>query len=138
MVRIKLDHNTLSISTIVERLTKAKVKDCFEEEGTLYVIINPGQLGKAIGKGGSVIKKVEEKVNKKVRMIEYSGDVLKFVRNIIYPIKPSEIISHEGNVVIKDSNRMLKSKLIGRDSKNLVVIRRAVQRFFPVNDIKVE
>ena len=36
-----------------------------------------------------------------------------------------------------DEDRRKKSQLIGRDGKNLVVIRRAVKRFFSVNDVKV-
>jgi len=137
MVRLKLDLDVLSISSIVERSIKVKVKDCFEEDETLYVVVDPGQLGKAIGKGGIVIKKVQQQLNKKIRMIEYSDNLASFVQNIIYPLRVEQVVEEQGVISIKDSDRRVKSQIVGRDGKNLAVIKRAVQRFFPVQDVKV-
>src|SRR3989338_2880361 len=137
MVRLKLDLDVLSISSIVEHLIKVKVKDCFEEDDTLYVVVDPGQLGKAIGKGGVVIKKAQQQLNKKMRMIEYSDNLANFVQNIIYPLRVEQVVEENGIILIKDSDRRVKSQIIGRDGKNLALIKRAVQRFFPVQDVKV-
>jgi len=136
MTRLKLDQDMLGISSIIERIAKVRVKDSFKEDDTIYVIVNPGQLGKVVGKGGETIKKLQLQLKKNIKVIEYRDDVVSFVKNIIYPVKVEEIIEDNGFVILKDSNYGVKSKLIGRDSKNLIVIQRAVKRFFP-KEVKV-
>ncbi|MFH1276299.1 MAG: NusA-like transcription termination signal-binding factor [Candidatus Woesearchaeota archaeon] len=137
MARLLLDQDALGLSSLIERITRVNVKDCFKEDDTLYVIVDPGNLGKVVGKGGIIIKKLQLQLKKNIKVIEYRDNVVDFVKNVIYPIRVEQIVEEEGFVVIKDSNRSVKSKLIGRDSKNLNVIKRAVKRFFPV-DVKIE
>jgi transcription termination/antitermination protein NusA len=137
MVRLKLDQDMLGLSSIIERIAKVRVKDSFKEDDVIYIIVNPGQLGKIVGKGGITVKKLQEKLKKNIRVIEYRDDVVSFVKNVIYPLKVEDIVAEDGVVVIKDSNYGVRSKLIGRDGKNLAVIQRAVKRFFP-KDVRVE
>ncbi|MBI2665966.1 NusA-like transcription termination signal-binding factor [Candidatus Woesearchaeota archaeon] len=137
MSRLKLDSDLIGVSSILERLTGVAVKDVFQEDDTLYVIVNPGDLGRAVGKGGVGIKRVQEQLHKKIRVIEHRDVLAEFVKNIIYPVTVQEIVEEDDSVVIKDSNRKTKSIIIGREGKNLNVIKRAVQRFFPGKDVKV-
>lgn len=139
MERLKLDQETLELSSLMERITNARVKDCFKDEAneTIYLIVAPGELGKAIGKGGSNIRLVQEKVGKKVRVIEYSDNLATFVRNLIYPLNVAEISEEAGNLIIRDESKKTKSLLIGREGRNLKLLNRAVRRFFNVNEVKV-
>lgn len=136
MVRVKLDSETFGLSTLMEKVSSARVKDCFRDEEMLFFIVAQGEIGKAVGKGGINIKKMQEATGKRIRVIEYNDQVERFVTNIIYPLKVEEIVCEDGFVVIKDSNRKTKSLLIGRESKNLALLNRAVKRFFNV-DVKV-
>ena len=117
----------------MERITRARVKNCFLEENIVYFIVARGDLGKAIGKGGINIKKAQEKIGKKIKVIEYSDKVEGFIKNLIYPLKVEEIIQESERVIfIKDPSKKTKSLLIGRDGKNLSFINKVVQRFFNV------
>lgn len=138
MTRLKLDQELLGISSVIEKLTGVYVKDCFREDDTIYIVVNPGQLGKAVGKGGVVIKRVQFQLRKNVRVMEFHDSAVEFVRNVIYPLAVEEIVEQEGQIIIRDSSRKVKSQLIGRDGKNLAVVKRAVQRFFPGKEVKVE
>ena len=137
LARVKLDQQLLGLSTIFERLSKARVKDCFKFEETIYFVVATGEMGKAVGKGGSTIKRISQELGKKIRIIEYRDNVASFVRNVIYPLKVEEIIEEDGNLLIKDSNKKIRSLLIGRDGKNLALLDRAVKRFFNVSEVKV-
>jgi transcription termination/antitermination protein NusA len=137
LVRIKLDQDSFGLSSVMERITHARVKDSFSEGDIVYFVVAPGELGKAVGKGGIMIKKVQEKLGKKIRVIEYRDDVIAFVRNVIYPIRVEEIVEQEGIVIIRDNSKVTKGKLIGRGGSNLVFINRAVKRFFG-KEVKVE
>ncbi len=137
MVRLKLDPECLGLSSVFERITRVRVKDCFKDGKTIYFIVDPGDAGKAIGKGAVNIKKVQSVLGKRIRVVEYRDDVCSFIKNLIYPVSVEEIIEEDGLVVIKDNSYSTKSKLIGRDRKNLLVLNRAVQRFFN-KEVKVE
>ena len=137
MSRIKLDPESLGLSTLMERLSGTHVKDCFRDEESIYFIVNSGELGKAIGKGGITVKRVQEELGKKIRIIEYHDNIQVFVRNVIYPLTVERISEEEGSIILRDKNRKTKSLLIGRGGKNLLLINRAVKRFFD-KEVKVE
>jgi len=127
----------MGLSSLMERITKAKVKDCFtDEEGTVFFVIAPGELGKAIGKGASNIKKMQQELQRKIRVIEFNDNVVEFVKNIVYPLHLHSITTEQDTIIIKETNKKAKSLLIGRQARNLKLINRAVKRFFPY-EIKV-
>lgn len=131
MTRVILNQEIMGLSSLMERTTKAKVKDCFtDEEGTIFFVVAPGDLGKAIGKGASNIKRLQQELQRKIRVIEYSDQVVEFVKNIIYPLRVQSITEENGAVIIKETNKKAKSLLIGRQGRNLKLINRAVKRFF--------
>jgi N utilization substance protein A len=136
MARLILDQETLGLSSLMERLTGAKVKDCFKNEEVIYFVVGIGELGKAVGKQGVNIKRVQEELKKRIRIIEYRDSVVEFIKNIIYPTRVEEVVQQDNLVLIKDSSKKTKSLLIGRDGRNLKLINRAVKRFFNV-DVKV-
>lgn len=136
MSRVIYDQEILGMMNLLSRLSQARIKDCFKEDGTFYCIVEKGEIGKAIGKGGANIKKIGQAAKKKVRIIEFGNTPAEFVRNLIFPIKVEEILEKEGVVEIVGGDRKTKGLLIGRDSKNLKFVNKAVNRFFDV-EVKV-
>ncbi len=128
--RVKLNPELFAFSSIVERMTRAKVKDCYDDETTLFVIVFPGNLRKAIGKGGENIRKLQAKFSRRIKIVEFSQDPTQFVQRYIYPLKVEEIRIGEDEIIIKDSNRKTKSLLIGRDAKNLRFLNDIVSRYY--------
>ena len=121
----------MGLSSLMEKITRARVKDCFtDEENTIYFVVAPGDLGKAIGKAGSNIKRMQQELQSKIKVIEYSDDVTEFIKNIIYPLRVQSISKEMDAVVIKETNKKAKSLLIGRQGRNIKLINRAVKRFF--------
>ena len=140
MVRLKLDLETTGYSLIVERMTGARVKDCFRDDTdeTIYFVVSFGDLGKALGKGGSNIKRIQERLGKRIKIIEYRNTVVGFVKNVIYPLKVESIEQKDGVIIIRDNNKKTKSLLIGRQGKNLKLLNRAVKRFFNITEVKID
>jgi len=137
--RVKLDQESLGLSLLVERISKVQVKDCFKDDNneTIYVIVNKGELGKAIGKGGENIHRIQQELGKRVKMVEFKDDVTEFIRGFAYPLKLKEVVQEGNMVIVRDDDRKTKSLLIGRDAKNLKLLNRAVKRFFSVEEVKV-
>ncbi len=139
MNRLKINQETLGLSPLMERITGVRVKDCFRDDTgeVIYFVVESGQLGKAIGNNGVNLKKIQDKLGKRVRIIEYRYNVIDFVKNVIYPLKVDEIVQDGSIILIRENNRKTKSLLIGRDGKKLKLINRAVKRFFSVEEVKI-
>ncbi len=81
-------------------------------------------------------KRVEDAIKKEITLISYSDDILKFVRNLIYPVK-AQIQQHESKIIIITEQATDRGKIFGRGRERLEVILALVQRYFPVTEIKV-
>ena len=64
MTRIKLDSELIKLMSYFESLSGAKVKDCISDD-RLTFIIKEGDMGKAIGRNGANIKKMESRLKPK-------------------------------------------------------------------------
>ena len=137
MMSIKYDANTMEFMSLFETLTRASVKDCFESDGQLVFIVNKGEIGKAIGKKAVNVKKLEGLLKKKIKIIEFSDEMLEFVKNIVQPCKVKDIAEEEGSVTITAEDSYNRGLLIGRAAVNLRGYEKIVKRFFPIKELKV-
>ena len=137
-MKIKYDMSLMKYISIFETLTKASVKDCIQEHNSIIFIVAENEIAKAIGRNGINVRKIEGAINKKVKIVEFSDNLLQFIRNLIMPIKPRDIMQQEGIVTIAGSDSSSKSLLIGRNGSNLRFYERIVSRYFKdVAEIKV-
>lgn len=126
----------MKLMMLFESVTGAKVKDCIQNEKLIF-IIKENDMGRAIGKNGANIRKMEGKLKKKIKLVEFSDDVLQFVKNAIYPIEAANIEQADGAVVIHGKDTGGKSILIGRERKNINHLSEIVKRYFNVREIRV-
>lgn len=126
----------MKIIQIFENVTRAKLKDCIDSERLMF-IVEEIDIGKAVGKGGVNIKKLENMFKKKVVVIAFNNDVVRFVSNLLYPIKPKDVRKEENQVIIEGYDTKSKGLIIGRDKKNLNNIISIVKRYFDIEGIKV-
>ena len=62
----------------------SKPRDCFDVNGTTIFITEKGMTAKAIGKDGANVKKLNQALNRDVKVIETADTVEQLVRNYIY------------------------------------------------------
>jgi len=137
LLRIKFDQKLIKFISMFESMTQAEVKDCIELENMLIFIVAENQIGKAIGKEGSNVRRLENLLKKKVRIIEYNKDIIKFVENIIYPNKAKEIRQEEKRIMIVPSDSKSRGFLIGRNATILRSNENIVKRYFEIDEIKI-
>ena len=133
---IKYTSDIIQYISIFKSLTGARVKDCILNDFILF-IVHENEMGKAIGKQGSNIKRVENTLKKKIKLVEFNNDVSQFVQNLIHPVKAKEIKEEEGIVTIYGEDTKSKGILIGRDRHNLNSINEVVKRYFKIGEVKV-
>ena len=137
MIKIKYDINLMKFISLFESLTETEVKDCFEIGGKLVFIVREGNIGKALGKGGSNVRRLEGMLKKKLRIIEFNDNLLRFIQNVVYPSKVKNIAEEEGVVTITPPDSQTRGYLIGRGAVNLNNTKNIVRRYFEIKDIKV-
>ncbi|MBR9680504.1 MAG: NusA-like transcription termination signal-binding factor [Candidatus Altiarchaeota archaeon] len=134
-MKLKIDNETFRFLNAFGTLTGVSAVDCFENKGEIVYVVEPGKIGVAVGKGGANIKKVENLLNKKIRLVEYSNDPTTFIRNVVYPIKVKNIYistKSSGDKVINIQADVKLKKTLIRDGKKLLkLIITLVERHFP-------
>src|SRR5213083_2861151 len=83
--KIKLTSGELRLMSLFQNITGAVARDCIVDEkmDRVIFIVNKGQMGLAIGKGGSTIKQLQNVVAKKIELVEFSDDPAEFIRNML-------------------------------------------------------
>lgn len=138
MTRIKYDVQLMKAMAIFEKITHAKIHDCFEDQnGSIVFVVAPGELGRALGRGAENVRKLSELFKKKVKMVQYDQDLVKFVGHLIYPLRVQNIVLEDETLIIEGGDSKTKGLLIGRDFRNIKQTTSVVQRYFPIKDIKV-
>ncbi|MBW2998589.1 NusA-like transcription termination signal-binding factor [Candidatus Woesearchaeota archaeon] len=140
MTKILYDVETIKFSTFFESFTRAKVKDCFKEEDSLIVfVVQQGMLAKAIGKLGINIKKISQKLKKKIKVMEFNPDVCKFVKKSLYPVRDVDVEFKDDSIVyIHCPDTKTKGLVYGRDRERLKSLKSLVKRYFKIEDIIVD
>lgn len=138
MMRIKFDANTIKYISLFETLTKAKPKDCFlDSNRQLVFVIQQGSMGRAIGKGGSNVKKLERTIKKRIKIVEFNPDLLSFMSSLISPVKAKEIKIEGKTVIIIPSDLKTRGLLIGKNAKNLKNFENITKKYFDIAEIRV-
>jgi len=136
-MKIVYDEQLMKYIALVENLTKVNVKDMFLKNNMLYCVIDKENLRKIIGPNGSKIKRIENLIKKKVKILGYSSNVNEFVKDLVYPFKIDKVEDTEGVVNIYCKDTKTKGLLIGRERRNLLNFKEITKRYFPIQDLKV-
>ncbi len=139
MKNIKFDKDTIGFISLFEKLTHAKIKDCFTDQNEILVfVVEDGDIAKALGKQGRTAKMVTIKFKRKIKIAEYSADLIKFIKNLILPYKVDDITQVGGIVTLKSEDVQVKGLLIGKNGKNLRNYESIAKRYFSdLEEIKV-
>ena len=127
---MKLTQDSIQYINLFERLTNANVKGCFFNSQLIFVV-EEGHASKAIGKNGVNAKKIENLINKKIKIVEYNKDPVNFVKNLIFPLKIKEFMFNNDIIELYADNNT-KALLIGRNSQNLDHLNDIVKNFFNI------
>jgi N utilization substance protein A len=125
-----------------ESLTGAGSRDCVVDDRNerLIFVVNPGDMGLAIGKKGASIKKASDAMGKKIEVVEYNSNADQFIRNCFLPAQVTSL-KFEGEpgqqtviVEVRDEDR---GKAIGKEGKNIFKAKKLALRQHDIADIQI-
>lgn len=143
MTEIKLTSDELRLMSLFQSITSATARDCIVDDRMERVIfvVNKGQMGLAIGKGGSTIKQLQNVVGKKVELVEFSDDPAEFIRNMLNADMVNDVRISDRNdgtkqaVVIVDQRK--KGAVVGREGRNAEKARLLAKRYFQISNVLI-
>ena len=136
-IKIKFDIDLITFLGMFDKITRVHASDCFKQDNRLVFVVAEGMAGKAVGKAGQHIKKLESLLKKKIKIVEKNDDLIIFVNNVIHPNKAKEIREEDGIVTITPVDSVTRGYLIGREAVNLRNYEKIVMRYFDIKEIKV-
>jgi N utilization substance protein A len=134
-MKVILDQNSIEAINLFQNLTGATVIDHITEEGEIYFVVAEGQYGLAVGKGGSKIKNAEHIFKKTIKVLEYSEDLEKFVKNIVPEAQEIAINNKQIMLKVKPQDR---ARVIGKSGKNIKILNKFLQRLFDIEEMKLK
>lgn len=137
MEKIKYDSDLMKIIQIFESATGARLKDAILNDNSLMFIVQEGDMGRAIGKNGSNIRKIESLLKKNIKVTEFSSDISKFAGNLMMPLHAKNIEVSEGILSIYCNDTRTRAMLIGRERSNVNFITGILRRYFEVKKVRV-
>ena len=135
---MKFDTETLKLFKLFEKITRAKLKTITELKDRVVFIVEQGNLKKALGKNSENVKKLEQALNRKIKIVEFNSDPMRFTTNLMFPLKVQEIsMEQEGVIVVKGPDTKTKGLMIGARAQNLRAYEAIVTKYFDIKEIKV-
>lgn len=117
-----LNLQTIRYINLLDETARVKTSKCFTYNNTIIFAVRGDLLSKAIGQQGMNIKRLQDRLGKRVRMIQEAKsleDAGKFVRDIVSPVYFRSIEARDNEIIITAGGIQSKAALIGRDKKRL-------------------
>jgi len=141
--KIKLTPEEFSYLSLFQTITTAVSRDCIIDDKMERVIfvVHKGQMGMAIGKGGTNIKQLQNAITKNIELVEYSDNPINFIKNIfnsnmVQDVRISERESGIKNaIVVVDMKK--KGIVVGKDGRNVDKARMLAKRYFNINNVLI-
>jgi len=141
MSEILFSNEIMQYINMASGILQVDILDCLQADNRLIFIVKKGQLGAAIGSKGKNLERLRTLFKKQIKFVEFDDDKQRFVHNLCKPYK-IKTVTLEGNddalvakITVETSD---KSKLIGRDGRNIDIIRTLAQRHHAIKDVQIK
>ena len=141
--KIKLTPEEFSYLSLFQTITTAVSRDCIIDDKMERVIfvVHKGQMGMAIGKGGTNIKQLQNAITKKIELVEYSDNPINFIKNIFNSNMVQDVRISERESGIKNAIVVVEMKkkgiVVGKDGRNVDKARMLAKRYFNINNVLI-
>ncbi len=142
-MKTKLDIESIQYINLFWFITGVRAVDCFKYGSSVVFVVRPDFVLKAVGKNGENVKRLSEKIRKKVKVIslppKHMSDygLAKFILALTYPIKFRRLTRDKECIKIT-AGPEAKARLIGRNSARLNELRCIIRKYFKIKGIKIE
>ena len=114
------------------KITQISTRFCFSYNNQIIFCVPKNLISKAIGENGRNVKKINEILGKRVKVIPKPKgvyDIRKFVENIVSPVKFNDLEVAENEIILTAGNQS-KAALIGRNKRRFLELQKISKDYF--------
>ncbi len=86
-IDLKIARLLLPLENKYPSLQNVNLHKAVEADGTLALIVGRGDVARLLANGGKVVRMLEEKIGKKIRVLEKGTDARKFLEDLFAPLQ---------------------------------------------------
>jgi NusA-like KH domain protein len=113
------DLQTIRYINLLDSTSRVKTRKCFVYNNTIFFAVPKNMVSKAIGPNAENVKRIHEKLGKRIKVIpEAVGieDARRFIEDIVSPVQFNQFDIQENNIIIT-AGAQNKAALIGRNRR---------------------
>lgn len=84
---VELSRYLYSLADEYSYLEDIEINEIYVGEDVIVIVAPEEDVGKVVGKGGEIVKKLAGEVDRAIRVVEMDGDVKEFSKNILPDVK---------------------------------------------------
>jgi N utilization substance protein A len=138
---IRLSDEARRLLALFEEETDATARDCIvdDENGRVVYLVAAGEMGQAIGAGGENVKRVEQRLDREVKLVEDAATPEDFVANALAPaaVYNVTISENDDTVAYAEVAQEDHGAAIGAGGKNIDAARALAERHFDIDGIEL-
>jgi len=127
-----IDMQKMRYLNLFEKITRISTRFCFVYNETIVFCVPKSLVFKAIGENGGNIKKLNEILRKKIKVVPKPRgivDLKSFIGSIVSPVN-FKSLDLKGNEVVLTAGIQSKAALIGREKRRLLEMQKIIKDFF--------
>lgn len=139
--QIKLTAEEFRYIALLHELTNVFVRDCIvdEENNRIIFLVDPKDIGKAIGPRGLYVQRLRKLLNKDIEIVGYSDKLEEQVKYALAPAKVREVrvVNRPGGkkVVYATVDPKDKGIAIGKNGKNVARASMILRRYYGIDSV---
>lgn len=124
----------------LERITGARANDVILNEGSIIFAVPDSEFGRAIGKHGANIERLQRALNKQVEVVKSPQSKEHFFGSLFHPAAVKGLVERdEGgrkalDVLVSEQDRGLA---IGRNGEKIKRAKLLARRYFDYGDVRI-
>ncbi|HET7324545.1 MAG TPA: NusA-like transcription termination signal-binding factor [Halococcus sp.] len=138
-MRVTLSDDARQHIALFEDVTGASAVDCLINDERVCFLVASGEMSDAIGPDGYAVEQVEERLGRRVSLVENADTPERFVANALAPAVVHNVTISENHsmVAYAEVERADTGVAIGNDGRNIETARTLAKRHFDIDDIEL-
>lgn len=139
---ISLSNDERRAIVVAEEIANVTIRDCLidEDHDRIVFVVKAGEIGKAIGRDGETVARIEDRLGSDVTLVEDAPTPEGFVANALAPAAVYDVTIEERDgerVAFADVDQADTGAAIGSDGRTIELARRLAARHFEIDDVQL-
>ena len=128
-----IDMKTMRHINLLDKIAHVKTAKCFVHNNTIFFAVRGGDMSRAIGPSAINIRRIQEQLGVKVKIIREAvgqEDARRFIEDVVAPVRLKSVELKDGNLIITAGSTQNKASLVGRNRRRYEELKKVTQDFF--------